>query len=110
MSQKNKGVKQNPTTVIKCSFSNAVHKLLEPNVDKKSSQRWKFKKELTDKEKIEMFDEIMKLHSNSSNELTNYQFDRREKKRIHKARVERGYKFKKKTSKEEYEKNLVVSI
>lgn len=109
MSQKNKGTKQNPTTAIKGKFSNAVHKLLEPNVDKKSSQRWKFKKELSDKEKIEVFNKIIELHTNCSNELTSYQFERREKKRIHNARVERGYKFKKKTSKEEYEKTLELS-
>jgi len=101
MSQKNNGSKQNPTTVIKCSFSNSVHKLLEPNMDKKTYQRWKYKKELTEKEKIEIFDKIMELHKESSELLTSYQFEKREKRRIHKARVERGYEFKKKINKKD---------
>lgn len=90
----------NPTMMIKSKFSNQVHKLLEPNIDLKKSQRWKNgnKYILTDKEKIELFDKIRTLHAQSSNELTSYQFDRREKRRIHKARVERGY-FEKKSEK-----------
>lgn len=101
----------NPTTMIKCRFSNDVHKLLEPNIELKRRDRWKHrdKYKLTDAQKLEIFDKILELHSQCSTELTNYQYDRREKRRIHKARVERGYKFKKKTKKEDYEKNLVVS-
>jgi len=101
----------NPTTMIKCKFSNAVHKILEPNIEIKRRDRWRHrnKYEFTDKEKLEMFDKIMKLHNECSNELTGYQYDRREKRRIHKDRVERGYVFKKKTKKEDYEKNLVDS-
>ena len=111
MSQKQTNMKQNPTTAIKCKFSNAVHRLLEPNINIKKSQRWsKYDSyKFTDKQKLEMFETIMKLHYECSNELTSYQFEKREKKRIHKARVERGYKFKKKISKKEYEKNLVES-
>jgi len=95
-------MKQNPTASIKCKFSNEVHKILEPNIDMKARDRWKNKKPFTDKEKLEMFDKILVLHSECSNELTAYQFDKREKKRIYKARVERGYNFKKKTKKEDY--------
>lgn len=97
-----KNTTHNPTMMIKSSFSNAVHKILEPNIDIKKSERWRSKNndkyKLTDKQKIELFDQIELLHRNSSNELTAYQFDRREKKRIHKARVERGY-FEKKSEK-----------
>lgn len=101
-------MKQNPTTAIKCKFSNAVHKILEPNLDIKQRDRWSKREsyKFTDKQKLEMFDTIVNLHTKCSNELTNYQFEKREKKRIHKARVERGYKFKKKTKKVDYEKNL----
>lgn len=99
----------NPTTMIKCKFSNAVHKVLEPNIEVKSRDRWKYRKEFTDKQKLEIFDEIMKLHKECSNELTSYLYDRREKKRIHNDRVKRGYNFKKKTKKEDYEKSLAVS-
>ncbi len=78
-------MKQNPTTTIKCTFSNEVHKLLEPNIDLKRRDRWKLgnkKYELTDKEKIELFDKINNLHQICSNELTSYQYNKREKKRF----------------------------
>lgn len=95
----------NKTMMIKSAFSNAVHKLLEPNIGVKNSQRWglRDKYKLTDKQKIDLFDQINSLHRTSSTELTSYQFNKREKKRIHAARVKRGYNFKKKTSKYEYE-------
>ena len=90
----------NPTMMIKSKFSNSVHKVLEPNIDIKRNDRWRHrdKYKFTDEEKIKMFDEIWKLHQDCSNELTNYQYDRRNKKRIHNTRVERGY-FEKKTKK-----------
>jgi hypothetical protein len=92
----------NPTTMIKSKFSNAVHRVLEPNIDVKKSQRWRIehrdKYKFTTEQKLKMFDEIVRLHQECSNELTDYQFERREKRRIHKARVERGY-FEKKSEK-----------
>lgn len=102
-----KNTTHNPTMMIKSTFSNAVHKILEPNIDIKNSERWRGqyreRYKLTDKQKIELFDKINELHRLSSNELTAYQFDRREKKRIHKARVERGY-FEKKSEKSDNNK------
>lgn len=98
-------MKYNPTTIIKCHFSNEVHKLLEPNIAMKASHRWKHRKELTDAQKLELFDKIAALHQETSNELTSYIRERGKKKRIEKARVERGYVAKKKTSKEEYLKD-----
>jgi len=97
-------MKQNPTTAIKCKFSNAVHKMLEPNTDIKQRDRWRHrdKYKLTDKQKLEMFEEILKLHAECSKELTTYQYDRREKKRVQKARIARGYVPKKKTKKDDY--------
>lgn len=96
-------MKQNPTTAIKCKFSNAVHKMLEPNVDVKRRDRWKHsdKYKLTDKQKLELFEEILKLHAECSKELTAYQYDRREKRRVQKARIARGYVSKKKTKKDD---------
>lgn len=92
----------NPTMMIKSKFSNQVHKLLEPNIDVKRNNRWREqyreKYRLSNEEKIKLFDQIIKLHNECSNELTSFQFERREKKRIHKARVERGY-FEKKSEK-----------
>jgi hypothetical protein len=95
----------NPGTAIKCKFSNAVHKILEPNINIPSSQRWRLRKELTTQQKLEMIEQIIKLHNECSSELTSYQYNKREKKRLYKARVERGYKFKKKTKKEDYLKS-----
>jgi len=80
-------MKQNPTTAIKCKFSNAVHKMLEPNTDIKQRDRWRHRD---------------KLHAECSKELTTYQYDRREKKRVQKARIARGYVPKKKTKKDDY--------
>jgi hypothetical protein len=92
----------NPTMMIKSKFSNQVHRLLEPNIDVKKSDRWRGqyreRYKLTNEEKVKIFDEIVKLHQECSNELTDYQFERREKRRIHKARLERGY-FEKKSEK-----------
>lgn len=101
-------MKNNPTVMIKCKFSNEVHKLLEPNIEMKKNDRWKNhdKYKLTDAQKLEIFEKILTLHSECSSELTNYQYDKRFKKRIHKSRVERGYKFKKKMSKEDYFKSF----
>lgn len=95
-----KNTSYNPTMIIKSTFSNDVHKILEPNINVKKSERWKngIKYVLTNEQKIELFDKIKSLHFKSSKELTAYQFDRREKKRIHKSRVERGY-FEKKSEK-----------
>lgn len=92
-------MKQNPATSIKCKFSNAVHKLLEPNIDKKTRLRWRFKKEYLNEEKLAIFEQIMALHAECSKELTSYQYKKRQKKRVDKARVERGWVPKKKTKK-----------
>jgi hypothetical protein len=78
--------------------------MLEPNTDIKQRDRWRHrdKYKLTDKQKLEMFEEILKLHAECSKELTTYQYDRREKKRVQKARIARGYVPKKKTKKDDY--------
>ena len=81
----------NPTMMIKSKFSNLVHKILEPNIDIKGHERWRHrdKYKFTDEQKIAMFDEIKKVHDECSNELTNYQFDRRIKKHVRKLREEK---------------------
>lgn len=87
------------TEMIKAKFSNAVHKILNPN-PVKNSEMWRQKKvALTNEQKIEMFDKIVELDNKTSNELGSYWYNRREKKRLHKARVERGWVPKQKTPK-----------
>lgn len=97
-------MKTNPTTMIKCAFSNAVHKLLEPNINIKKSQRWKFKDKykLSNEEKLEIFDKVMSLHENSSYDLNSYNNKKRTKKVVNKLREERGYKKKNRTSLSDY--------
>jgi hypothetical protein len=103
-------MKINPTAMIKSAFANAIHKLLEPNINIKRSQRWKFKDKykLSDSEKLEIFDKIMEIHENSSYELVNYKNKKRTKKIVNKLREERGYKKKKRTSLDEFKKNNAV--
>ena len=93
--------------MIKAKFSNQVHKILEG--DNLGKKRWDRRyPQLSDKQKIELFDQIVVAHKENSNELTSFMFEQREKKRLEKARIANGYyekrsNKKKKTSKSEYE-------
>lgn len=100
-------MKHNSITSIKCRLSNEIHRILEPNIGVKRSDRWRLpKKELTDADKIKLFDQIAKLHKDCSEEISAGLYKRRERKRKWKLREANGYVRKKKTSKEEYEKSL----
>jgi hypothetical protein len=108
-----KTTQHNPTMMIKSSFSNKIHKLLgECTEHKRHSKEWwdcmreKRTTKITDEEKLKLLEEIIKVYNETSNELRNYFHDRNFKKRIQKERVKRGYEPKKKTKKEDYEKNL----
>jgi len=114
-----KNTKHNPTMMIKSSFSNKIHKLMNKCYGiKKGTKEWydcrrQHNKsawsdwlKLTDQEKIELFDKIEAIYIETSQELTEYFQDRNLKKRVQKERVKRGYVPKKKTKKEDYEKNL----
>lgn len=57
----------------------------------------------TTEQKVEFFNEIFEQNSLMHWELINYKQKRRDKKDIHQARLDRGYKFKKKTSLKQYE-------
>lgn len=98
----------NPTMMIKSKFSNQVHRILEPNIDIKKSNRWKYNLlyKFTDAQKIQMFDQILQLHAQSSEELSSYRTDRSRKKRVAKERAARGWVSKKKQrmTKEMWEK------
>jgi len=97
-------MKHNSITTIKCKFSNGLHKMLEPKIGTKRSERWHIPtKELTDAEKIELFDKIVEYHKECSTEISNGLYKRREKRRIQKARDARGYVPKKKTSLKDFE-------
>lgn len=88
------------STAIKCKFSNEVHKILEPNLGVKRSQRWRVQQfKLTDAEKLAIYDKIVKLHNEVSEEYSNCLYKNRERKCIQKDRIARGYVAKKKTQK-----------
>ena len=83
--------------------------MLEPNVGIKKRQRYRVKtKELTDAEKVVIFDKTVALHTGCSEEISAALYKRREKKRIQAERTKRGYVPKKKTSKAQYEATLQV--
>jgi hypothetical protein len=110
-----KNTKHNPTMMIKSTFSNKLHKILGECIGYKpySKEYWDCKREktkLTDEDKIKLFDEIKTIYEETSQELRNYFQDRKFKKRVEKQRVERGYEPKKKTKKEDYEKNLQENL
>ena len=90
MKQNNK-VKQ-----LKCAFSNAVHKILEPNFDKKVSERKR--NNFSNEQKLEMFDKIMSLHNESSNRIAIHRFNKRSAKRKYLKMMEEGKLPKQKTT------------
>lgn len=89
----------NPGTDMKCRFSNQVHRILEPLIEVKASERWKSehrdKHKFTDEQKLKMFEEIWKLHREISNEYVSFRYNKKKKRKIQEARVERGYVRKK---------------
>ena len=100
-------MRHNSVTTIKCKFSNGVHKMLEPNVGIKKSQRYRVNtKELTDAEKVEIYNKLVAFHQECSEEISAALYKRREKKRIQAERTKRGYVPKKKTTKAQYESML----
>ena len=110
-----KNTKHNPTMMIKSTFSNKLHKIFGECIEhKRYSREWyacqREKAKLTDEDKIKLFDEIKTIYEETSQELRNYFQDRKFKKRVEKQRVARGYEPKKKTKKEDYEKNLQENL
>lgn len=85
---------------IKTKFSNSVHKILEPNISIPRRIRWRNRKELTDKEKIELFNQIKKLHDEISEEYSNCLYKNRQKKKVQKLRDESGYTAKQQKKRE----------
>jgi hypothetical protein len=86
-------------TAIKCNFSNEVHKVLEPNINIKRTDRWKHKKnELSDKQKLELFEKIVALHNQCSRSIVSINTKKQLKKEVEKDRVARGVTKKKKVN------------
>jgi len=85
--------------------------MLEPNVGVKKSQRYRTqKKELTDKEKLEIFEALTIFHQECSAEISSALYKRRERKRKAAYRLKHGINPKKKTTKAEYELKMLHSI
>ncbi|MEO6302383.1 MAG: hypothetical protein ABIP51_04365 [Bacteroidia bacterium] len=91
--------KQNKTTQLKCAFSNAVHKIVEPNWQKTKAERSKLGVvRFTDAQKIELFNQIMQLDKTSSQIITTSKFNKRLAKRKYLALVAEGKLPKQKTT------------
>lgn len=76
------------TTMLKAKFSNKVNRIINPNPTKGKSA-YQVRREIekmTDAQKLEMFNKIVQAHVETSNELTSYLYERREKKRTIKRR------------------------
>lgn len=87
------------TLAIKARIANQIRTdLYKKNLDK-----------ISEKEKIELFDKWFQINHTSHWLLNGYKAKRKYKKEIYDARVARGYKFKKKQTKEEKEKYLALS-
>jgi len=97
----------NSVTTIKSRFSNLAHELLDPNYGNKRRDAWRNKKVFTDAEKIEIFDKLKKIHDETSEEIGHALYKRREKRRIHKQRVENGYYEKRDLKRKNHKENLV---
>lgn len=87
----------NPTMMIKSKFSNLVHKLIDYTYGCKrhsrefyEANRNRHNNPLTIEQKAELYDEIVKIHNECSEELRNYQYDRRLKNRVKKEREKRA--------------------
>ena len=77
------------TPMIKSTFSNLVHKLLNPN-PVKNSDKWKVKPEkLTDQQKIVLFNKIVEMDKKCTELLGSYWYEKRDKKRVLKKRQEK---------------------
>jgi hypothetical protein len=82
--------------MIKSKFSNQVHAIIDsiltPEEQKLRYPYWKVAKraeklkKMTDAEKLEIFNKILKVHDETSIELTNYLQDKRKKKQVQKLR------------------------
>jgi hypothetical protein len=88
-----KNTQHNPTMMIKSKFSNLIHRLVDPcfGIKKHTKEYWECKNNercnrLTEKQKAEKYDEIMKIYHECTLELLNYFTDRSYKKRVRKLR------------------------
>jgi hypothetical protein len=99
----------NPTQMIKSKFSNRVNDILNPEHGKNN---YPFKvsgrvNKMTTEQKLALLNQIVAAHVQTSSELRDYWYNRREKKRINKmreaSRIARGIKPKNKTTKEQWE-------
>ncbi len=86
------------TLAIKARLANKVRTLL-----------YKKPIDISDKEKISLFEQIYNINRDVHWELVDYKRKRKKKARIQAERVARGYKSKKKTTLEDYKKSLVKS-
>ena len=104
-------MKNSSKTTIKCKFSNEINKIMNSylnETEKKSKyyrKTWLRKDKinnLSDKEKLNLLNKIVETYETISLELNQHLDKKRQKRKVQKARIERGYVPKKKTKKEDY--------
>jgi len=86
--------KPSAKTAVKARAYNAIRTMLYKKVYKL----------LKPEEKEQMFQAIFDINMTAHNEIIGIDWTKRQKRKIHAARVARGYKFKKRISKAEWEK------
>lgn len=93
------------TMAMKARVFNQIRTdIYQKHIEESFKTRFRNEKILTEKEKLELFDKWFKLAKEEDSELYFYKRKRRSKAKIYKERMERGYNFKKKVSKQEYQK------
>lgn len=122
-------MKQNKVNQLKCQFSNAVHKILQPDYDKTNKERGEIdfakrksfaklspseKEVFLEKEKeqkLEMFDKIMSIYNELNKRISSTRYKKRAAKRKYLKMKEEGKLPKQKTTLAQWiemQKNQVV--
>lgn len=83
-------------TQLKLSFSNAVHKIVNPNYNKPNSERKAVK--FSNEEKIAMFDKIVSMDNEISNRISTSKFRKRQLRRKYEKMLAEGKQPKQKTT------------
>lgn len=99
---------ESKTMAMKARVFNQIRKdINQKHLEENFYTKYKDQKVLKEAEKLELFNKWFTLAKEAHGDLASYKRKRKGKKRIYEARVERGYKFKKKVSKEDYLKQRV---
>ncbi len=103
-------MKHSSKTTIKCKFSNEINKIMNSYLNEDQnrygyqSKSWHRKSKiskLTDKEKLDLLNKILETYETINAEMGKHLSKKREKRRVQKDRIARGYVPKKKVKKQD---------